>query len=129
MDLMNLAGHFLFGGGYQSSDAYGVTGEQLYDRLYNPREEQVTHFWAFIHAVKAQSLENAAVKEPNQFLSCWATKKVDCLEPWTQLDATCRLREDVDLGWAPIAIGEFLCATSTVRSLGCLMFVTVHEIS
>lgn len=97
IDMLDLAGPFLFGGGFSKSSTNRPFGEELYSILENPSLEQEEKLWEYIRAVQARSLEDAVAKELEEFVRCWMALKSDMFEPWVQLDATCRLREDVDL--------------------------------
>lgn len=70
IDMLDLAGPFLFGGGYSNSKDGRTWGEELYSTLAKPTSDQEDRQWDFIHAVQARSLEDAVAKEPDEFLRC-----------------------------------------------------------
>lgn len=119
--MLDLAGSFLFGGGFCNSNESRPFGEDLYTTLQNPTSEQDEKLWEFIHAVQARSLEDVVAKEPDEFVRCWMALTSVVFEPRVELDTTCRLRDNVDLCWEPVAIGTFFehCNAHVLHTLSC----------
>lgn len=103
--MLDLAGPYLFGGDYNDFASKGICGEELYAGMLERRPEVHDRLWDFIYSVQARGLEDAVLREPEEFIRMWTSTDFQTHEEWKNLDAHCRLREDLDLFWVSIPTG------------------------